>query len=942
MKGFSIKRFIKPLRLFHFITITTAMLALTAATFMVAADTQSALATFNIDLAVTTPNITLLGAAASDHLSGNGLAGTSTTFPRAHSIVTGDFNQDGSQDVAIGAPDADFTPASGPARANAGAVYILFGKATFPPVTIIDTNLTALSQPDVKIFGAAADDNAGFALASGDVNGDGVTDLVIGAPGFDPSTGTPATAHPNAGAVYILFGSNTVVAGTVDLNAANPADVIIFGEHDGDRFGSALAIADVNGVAPAVADLLVGAPASLGPNPTGAARTDGGAAFLLTGGTGLDNTAATIRTIDLGTTAAALRIYGKADSQLGSSVAIGDINATGAADIAVGAPKADRPNTGGDINETGAVFAVFGGANLTPTPPATSKVIDINSTQQNVSIYGESSGDHLGASIATGNIRGGGVSDLIMGAPDADGPSDGRAGAGEAYILQGTTGLNTLNDPPAPATPTQRRIDVSLGAVNLTVFGAQAGDHFGSTVVAGRVNTQGNADLIADVLIGAPGFSSSRGAVYALFGGPNIALFAARDLAIGQDDLRVSGQANGDELGWAIAAGDIDNNSGADLIIGAPFADVTVSPGNTRDDAGKVYALLAAADVVPPTNQNPTVTVTKPNGTEIIAGGANFNIEWTASDPNGDATIQRFEIALSLDSGANFNTIINANVAGTARSFAWPVPTGLNTTTARIRVTAFDNAGGSGSDTSNSNFGITDAGVGVAVTSPNGGELLIQGSTFNITWSVPDPLKPQVRGFDLFLKVGTVTTQITPVIPSGPALAADVFTFPWVVPNICTNNATIIVRATSITNAISTDESNSPFTIGEQGPTVDLTNGETFFNSSGKKLNFHTTTINGVEVRFEDGVKLEISNDEAGTQFFEVLKAKRKSSGRKLQSKGQVNNLDVGVFFPDGQTRFVRITNPECGTTLLRLRRVGNLLVPATTAIDVLNVREVQ
>ena len=63
-------------------------------------------------------------------------------------------------------------------------------------------------------------------------------------------------------------------------------------------------------------------------------------------------------------------------------------------------------------------------------------------------------------------------------------------------------------------------------------------------------------------------------------------------------------------------------------------------------------------------------------------------------------------------------------------------------------------------------------------------------------------------------------------------------------------------------------------------------------------------------------------------------KAKKKSSGKKLQTKGSVNGLDVGDFFPDGATRIVRITNPTCGVTTLRLKRVGDLLFLASTPID--------
>ncbi len=944
MNFFPLTRSGKLYRLIQFAAISLAVLAMMIATLPVAAynqfQTQSAQG-LNVDLGATPANITFFGAAASDHLSGNNEPSTSGIFPRAHAIVTGDFNRDGSLDVAIGAPDADFVPqAPAAARPNAGAVYILFGKSVFPAGTIIDTSLTATNQPDVKIFGAAADDNLGFALAAGDVNGDGGTDLIMGVPGFDPSTGSPAATQTNAGAVHILFGATSLTPKIIDLSTANPTNVVIFGEHSGDRFGSAIAVGDVTGGTPAVADLLVGAPASTGPAPVASARADGGAAFLLNGGDDLNNAGATIKTIDLGSTPAAVRIYGNAGSQLGTSVATGDINSGGAPDIIVGAPKANRPNTGGDIAETGAVFAIFGGANITPTPPATSKLFDINTTQQSVSIYGESAGDHLGASVATGNIRGGGVIDLIMGAPEADGPSEGRSNAGEAYILAGSTGLSTPNDPPAPGTPVQRRIDVSLGTVNLTVYGASSGDRLGSTVAAGIFNTQGNTDAIADVLIGAPGFSSSKGAVYGLLGGANLILFAARDLALGQDDFRVNGQANGDELGWAIATGDIDNNTGGDLIIGAPEADVSISAGNTRADAGKVYVLLAAGNSVPPVNQNPTISVTSPNTAVTIAGGSTFNINWTAADPNGDGTIQRFEIRLSTDGGATFNTIITSNVAGNLRTFAWVVPTGLNTQTARIRVIAFDDAGGTGQDDSDVNFIISDAGVLVTITAPVGGETLIQGSTFNITWDVPLALRPQIKGFDVFFAPDGVNfTPLTAVNPTMPALGPGVFSFPWTVPNLCVSTAKILVRATSITNAISISTSGA-FSIAQRGPTVDTTTaGAIFFNSSGTKLNFRITTINGVEVRFEDGVKLEISTDAAGTTFFEVLKTKKKSSGNKLQSKGKVNGLNVGNFFTDGSTRLVRITNPTCGVTLLRLKRVGNNLVVDATTQEIQNFR---
>src|SRR5262249_5244145 len=149
-------------------------------------------------------------------------------------------------------------------------------------------------------------------------------------------------------------------------------------------------------------------------------------------------------------------IYGKAGSLLGSGVAIGDINGDGSRDVVVSAPQAARPEDTTDT-QVGATFAIFGGSNLTPAGGATTKTFDINATAQNVSVYGNTAGDHLGASIAVGDVTGDGTADLAIGAPDAAGPGNTRTGAGEAYVIAGGSNLNP------PSGKTERRIDVALG-----------------------------------------------------------------------------------------------------------------------------------------------------------------------------------------------------------------------------------------------------------------------------------------------------------------------------------------------------------------------------------------------------------------------------------------------------------------------------------------------
>ncbi|HWN99031.1 MAG TPA: integrin alpha [Blastocatellia bacterium] len=869
-----------------------------------------------VDLSAGGANIQMLGAGEADHFSGNNSANSFSSFPRSHALAAGDINNDGIRDLIVGAPDVDFTPQGGSTREDAGAVYILFGRATFASPTIIDTNTTAISQPDVKIFGANSGDNLGFAVAAGDVNGDGIDDLAIGAPGFDLTGAGVPVPRSNTGSVFIIFGATGFTPRTVDLGAPNAANDQIIGEQAGDRLGNALTIGEVNGDA-SPPDLLIGATGSKGPDPAGAARNNAGAAFLLLGGATFANPNATTKVIDLNTSPAPVRIFGKAESLLGTTVALGDVNGGGVGDLLVGAPKANRPDAV-EVGETGATFGVFGGNNLNPTPPAATKTFDLSNTQQNLSIYGEVSGDHLGSSIAIGNVTNEGASDIIIGAPQSAGPGGVRPQCGQAYVIAGSAALNPVGG------ATERRITVSLSTAALSVIGAAPGDRLGSAVAAGVVNTQGNNDSVPDVLLGAPGALSNRGSVHVLFGGSNLLIFPGRDLALNQDDVRITGQAPADEFGWTIGTGDFDNNRGGDIAAGAPFNDVQIAQGAARSDAGKAYVLLAAASSVPPQNHAPTVELTAPNGGELVGGGGMFEIKWTAGDQDGEDTIQGFELRLSTDGGSTFNTIIAPNIAGATRTFGWNIPIGVNTTTARVRITATDNTALITQDDSNADFTISDTGVALAVTSPNGNETLRFGQTFKITWVVGTGFGDQVKGFDIFYTTdnGLTFTPITQVNPTNPALPPTAIDFNWVVPSFCTSTAKVVVSATSKTNAVSSDFSNSTFFINDLGPQVDtsamsLTEGAT-------KINFRI--VSGGQPRFLAGVKVELSNDQAGSQFFEVLRPKTKSGGKKLLTRGSVNGQDVGVFFPDAAHRILRFTNPTCGTTILRVFRAGDSL----------------
>jgi hypothetical protein len=514
------------------------------------ADGQSpqALAVFDISQGSA---LTILGPSSGAHMAGNGSATDFTSANRAHALVLGDFNGDGILDVAMGVPDATVTipQQSGPpvVRTSAGAVYIVFGGAGLPAT--IDTN--SATGPSVVIYGANAGDLLGYSLAAGDVNGDGSQDLIIGAPGFSANN----TTRVNCGAAFVVFGGTSMGHGTIDLGVANKPDVEIVGIAGGDKFGTSVAVGNVGGLASTsateqgIADILVGAPGF----SFGLSKPNAGGAFLVYGGTVLNRTGGSTTVLDLSSTSTppAVEVIGGATGDnAGTSVAIASVHASGPGDIIVGSPHAARPAISGlsGLTDTGAVYVIFGGPNLTPPGPG-SAIFDLQFGTMNVSIFGNGSGDETGASIAVGDVTGDNNSDIIIGAPGANGPPTApKANCGDVFVIGGGVGLNPQIG------FTGKRIDLSTIVASpstvtpnipLVVFGATAGDRLGSAVATGSFTISGFADSIPDLLMGAPGFAGGSGSVYVVFGGPTLTATSFRDLSLGMTDIQAVGANTG-------------------------------------------------------------------------------------------------------------------------------------------------------------------------------------------------------------------------------------------------------------------------------------------------------------------------------------------------------------------------------------------------------------
>jgi hypothetical protein len=352
-------------------------------------------------------------------------------------LAIGDFNADRCADVAVGAPGENETT---------GAVTVLYGSPT--GLTTAGAQLLTQDSPTLPDK-AEPNDRFGSALTAGDFNGDGATDLAIGAPGETLGKGF------GAGTVAVLWGGPAGFgAGRAPTELRPGAGVVGGKPENGDAFGAALAAGDITG--DKRDELIVGAP---GENGSGSIQVfPGGADGFTTAGPAYDRSTVGI---------AGKPAFGDA---FGAAVAAGDFNGDGKADVAAGIP--------GSNSSRGAVAVLYAGAaGLTGT-----------GAQQWVQGVGgligvPASGDRFGAVLATGRMSGGKHADLAIGVPgDAVGTVP---NAGAVQVLLGSaqglraTGSKLLNQ------------DTTGVGGNATT-----GDRFGSALAVRQIDGTGPANLI--------------------------------------------------------------------------------------------------------------------------------------------------------------------------------------------------------------------------------------------------------------------------------------------------------------------------------------------------------------------------------------------------------------------------------------------------------------
>ncbi len=464
--------------------------------------------------------------------------------PFAGPRLLADFNNDGAGDLAVGVPWESVGSVG-----RAGAVNVLYGSVA-GGLTGAGSQLFSQDSPGV---GSTAEEGDAFgrALASGDFNADGFTDLAVGAPG--ETVGSVFAA----GAVNVLFGSagGLTAVGSQLFTEANVG--VGRTARTVEAFGGALAAADFD--ADGAADLATGVTAAV----VSGVRQAGAVVIQYGSAGGLGDTGSQFfhqNTPGVGSSV-------EDSDHFGEALAVGDFNNSGTEDLAVGVPFEDV----GSVLNAGAVNVLYGrpasGLTGTSSQLFTQDTPGVGSTAERF--------DWFGWRLAGGDFDADAIDDLAVGAPSGEGVCAIQP-AGAVNVLYGST--NRLS-----GTGSQLFTQNSPGVGST----AEAGDCFGWTLAVGDFNNSGTEDLAVGVPFEDVGAIRDAGAVNVLYGRPATGLTGISSQLFTQDTPDVDDNVEAvDQFGQALAGGDFNADSADDLAVGVPDEAL-----GALDVAGEVHVL---------------------------------------------------------------------------------------------------------------------------------------------------------------------------------------------------------------------------------------------------------------------------------------------------------------------------------------------------------------
>ena len=448
--------------------------------------------------------------------------------------AAGDFNGDNIPDLILGEP----TISNG-----AGKTYIIFGKSD--PLDTTAVNLSNISQGigGFALLGETGGNATGNSVSdAGDVNGDGLADLIIGAPN------TAIGSASGAGKAYVVYGTTNPSSINLTAVAAGIGGFAINGEFALDNSGASVRGAgDVNG--DGFADVIVGARFN---DSNG--RSNNGKSYVVFGGPN-------VSTINLSSVAAGggggFALVGlNSNDRSGTSVSnAGDVNGDGLADVIVSSPGASANG----ITSSGKAYVIFG-----RTESGVVNLSSIEAGNGGFVINGAAANDYAGDTVrSAGDINGDGFDDLVVGAPRADQIIGNQilGNLGKAFIVFGKTDTAQVN-----------LSSVVAGNGGFSLTGEVPGDYMGRSVrVAGDVNGDGFDDLVVGARNADVNGLGDAGKAYVVFGGNSTGAVSFQGTT--GDDL-LTGTTAGEALVGGFGNDTLIGNGGADVFYGGAGNDV--------------------------------------------------------------------------------------------------------------------------------------------------------------------------------------------------------------------------------------------------------------------------------------------------------------------------------------------------------------------------------